>query len=484
MVRPRNALPFENLQDKPYGCRWACRHNWEQSSRYTLRLYRDQLDGIRENEFVWLPYALQALPWFCVAGIQMWTSNVMLIFCDISEMYYPGRFCRQFRAMQHVPPVAESQARHHASGAKNSGWPLTLWEERHTARRHTAIEFVDEPTYTPAYREWYKDVGKRRICNPLHGRPTTGYAPTNRETSTLMQCMGDIYRRMAAPFDVEDIREQIARCLTGLGAENVLHEDIILFGDAHDDAVDAHPPLRQDLRKDAPTRGRRFGRGYVDPHVEENVNDDDDDGDNDNHDDGDDNDYEDDDGYDDDDEEDAEDGGEEGGQPSSYVHSHIPSPTYNKVVQLFADRRRAGQMWRQAGFRYPQNIWKDILEHSQQRHRCTIVPHNLSTGIYSVSISDYPPVTVNLSRCECDCGFWKQNGFPCVHAYATCHFLEITVYHLIPDVYKLGAYIRTYASDIMPMHDVSAMPDTGYLVIPPQSARRGQTGRPQKTRFT
>ncbi|CAH9054173.1 unnamed protein product [Cuscuta epithymum] len=183
----------------------------------------------------------------------MWTSNVMLIFCDISEMYYPGRFCRQFRAMQHVPPVAESQARHHASGAKNSGWPLTLWEERHTARRRTAIEFVDEPTYTPAYREWYKDVGKRRICNPLHGRPTTSYVPTNRETSTLMQCMGDIYRRMAAPFDVEDIREQIARCLTGLGAENVLHEDIILFGDAHDDAVDAHPPLRQDLRKDAPT---------------------------------------------------------------------------------------------------------------------------------------------------------------------------------------------------------------------------------------
>ncbi|CAH9054160.1 unnamed protein product, partial [Cuscuta europaea] len=158
--------------------------------------------------------------------------------------------------------------------------------------------------------------------------------------------------------------------------------------------------------------------------------------------------------------------------------------TYNKVVQLFADRRRAGQMWRQAGFLYPQNIWKDILERSQKRHQCTIVPHNRTTGIYSVSIRDYPPVTVNLSRCECDCGFWKQNGFPCVHAYATCHFLEITVDHLIPDVYKLGAYIRTYATDIMPMHDVSAMPDTGYVVIPPQSARRSQTGRPQRTRFT
>ncbi|CAH9115142.1 unnamed protein product [Cuscuta europaea] len=212
MVRPRNVLPYENLQDMPYGCRWACRHNWEQSSRYTLRIYRDQLDGIRENKFVWRPYALQALPRFCVAGVDLWTSNVMLIYCDISEMYYPGRFCRQFGAMQHIPPATESQASHHASGAKNSGWPLTLWAVRHN--RRIAFEFVDHPTYTPAYREWYASVGKRRICNPLHGRPTTGYVTTNRETSTLMQCMGYIYRRMTAPFDVEDIREQIARCLT------------------------------------------------------------------------------------------------------------------------------------------------------------------------------------------------------------------------------------------------------------------------------
>ncbi|CAH9065061.1 unnamed protein product [Cuscuta epithymum] len=98
--------------------------------------------------------------------------------------------------------------------------------------------------------------------------------------------------------------------------------------------------------------------------------------------------------------------------------------TFNKVVQLFADRRRAGQMWRQAGFLYPQNMWKDILARSQQRYRCTIVPHNQTTGIYSVSISDYPPVTVYLSRCECDCSFWKQNGFPCVHIMLMRHVIS------------------------------------------------------------
>ncbi|CAH9102659.1 unnamed protein product, partial [Cuscuta europaea] len=133
-----------------------------------------------------------------------------------------------------------------------------------------------------------------------------------------MQCMSDIYRRMAAPFDVEDIREQIARCLIGLDAENVLHQDIILYGDAHDDVMDDHPPLRQDLRRVAPTRGRRYGRGYVAPHINN------DDGDDNNHDD------DNDDGDDDDDEEEEEDedGGEEEEQPSSYIHSCIPAPPH------------------------------------------------------------------------------------------------------------------------------------------------------------
>ncbi|CAH9081826.1 unnamed protein product [Cuscuta europaea] len=50
--------------------------------------------------------------------------------------------------------------------------------------------------------------------------------------------------------------------------------------------------------------------------------------------------------------------------------------TFDKVVQLFADRRNVGIMWHQAGFLYPQNIWKDVLERSQRRYHTTIVPHN------------------------------------------------------------------------------------------------------------
>ncbi|CAH9087566.1 unnamed protein product [Cuscuta europaea] len=158
--------------------------------------------------------------------------------------------------------------------------------------------------------------------------------------------------------------------------------------------------------------------------------------------------------------------------------------TFDKVVQLFADRRNAGIMWHQAGFLYPQNIWKDVLERSQRRYHTTIVPHNRTTGIYSVAIGSHDPVTIDLTRQECGCEYWKQNGMPCVHAYAVCRFLKITVDSLIPAVYSLNAYIRTYTSDIMPINNyLNFMAETSHTLLPPPNNRSARAGRPQRTRF-
>ncbi|CAH9103674.1 unnamed protein product [Cuscuta europaea] len=157
--------------------------------------------------------------------------------------------------------------------------------------------------------------------------------------------------------------------------------------------------------------------------------------------------------------------------------------TFDKVVQLFPDQRNTGAMWHQAGYLYPQNIWKELLERSQQRHLSTVLPHNRRAGIYSVTIRKHQPVTVNLSRRECDCGYWKQNGMPCVHAYAICHFLRITADQLIPEVYTLNAYIQTYATDIMPIQDLNDFPDNQYIILPPKNRRSVQLGRSQRTRF-
>ncbi|CAH9146096.1 unnamed protein product [Cuscuta epithymum] len=155
--------------------------------------------------------------------------------------------------------------------------------------------------------------------------------------------------------------------------------------------------------------------------------------------------------------------------------------TFDKVVQLFADRRNAGIMWHQAGFLYPKNIWKAVLERSQRRYHTTIVPHNRTTGIYSVAISSHDPVTIDLTRQECGCEYWKQNGLPCVHAYAVCRFLKITVDGLILAVYSLNAYIRTYASDIMPINNAYIPVETQHTLLPPTNNRSARVGRPQRT---
>ncbi|CAH9101989.1 unnamed protein product [Cuscuta epithymum] len=50
MVRPQRVLPLHAIFDLPYGARWACAHNWADSSRFTLRIYRDQFDRLSESE--------------------------------------------------------------------------------------------------------------------------------------------------------------------------------------------------------------------------------------------------------------------------------------------------------------------------------------------------------------------------------------------------------------------------------------------------
>ncbi|CAH9087209.1 unnamed protein product, partial [Cuscuta epithymum] len=51
MVRPQRVLPLHAIFDLPYGARWACAHNWADSSRFTLRIYRDQFDLTRCGGF-------------------------------------------------------------------------------------------------------------------------------------------------------------------------------------------------------------------------------------------------------------------------------------------------------------------------------------------------------------------------------------------------------------------------------------------------
>ncbi|VFQ82013.1 unnamed protein product [Cuscuta campestris] len=101
---PRGIVPLEQLVNVPYGVRWVCYHRWSDCTTHSLRTYRNQLDRLLDGELVWMPYPnVDTLPPCCSAGLRIWISRIPLIYGYVVEMYYPGRFCRQFGARQRVP---------------------------------------------------------------------------------------------------------------------------------------------------------------------------------------------------------------------------------------------------------------------------------------------------------------------------------------------------------------------------------------------
>ncbi|CAH9080824.1 unnamed protein product [Cuscuta epithymum] len=129
VVRPQRVLPLHAIFDLPYGARWACAHNWADSSRFTLRIYRDQFDRLSESEFEWTPYPLTSLLAFCTHAFDLWATKAPLIYCSYFEAYYPGRFCRQFGAVQDIPRSVTHNDRHHATRPENNAEFITEWEQ-------------------------------------------------------------------------------------------------------------------------------------------------------------------------------------------------------------------------------------------------------------------------------------------------------------------------------------------------------------------
>ncbi|CAH9096281.1 unnamed protein product [Cuscuta europaea] len=118
MVRPQGHLPLDHILDFPYAVRWACQHDWQQTNRFSLRVYRDQLDRMTEDEFEWIPYPLMNLPAHCHDANDLWAAEVPLIYTRFSEAHYPRRFCRQFNAYQDRPAPIVAGHRHHNSGSR------------------------------------------------------------------------------------------------------------------------------------------------------------------------------------------------------------------------------------------------------------------------------------------------------------------------------------------------------------------------------
>ncbi|KAL8550857.1 hypothetical protein ACS0TY_000076 [Phlomoides rotata] len=83
----------------PYGARWIQHHDHTMSTTHTVRVFRDMLDRLMHDQFIWEPYD-QTSPDIVGLGPRCrtvhWMSQCPLINIEVVEIHYPNRVLRQF----------------------------------------------------------------------------------------------------------------------------------------------------------------------------------------------------------------------------------------------------------------------------------------------------------------------------------------------------------------------------------------------------
>ncbi|CDP08143.1 unnamed protein product [Coffea canephora] len=147
--------------------------------RHVVPAFRDQLTGLRPEEFMWQPYSedvLASLPAYCTAGRDIWRSVTYLICWDVVEPHLPHRIMRQFGFHQSLPAMrlTDNQAALHSidrRGRANQDWSTThkqyidIWTDRHVHVQDGTV--IADTTYlSDEYVQWYRERTVIYISNP------------------------------------------------------------------------------------------------------------------------------------------------------------------------------------------------------------------------------------------------------------------------------------------------------------------------------
>ncbi|XP_071923196.1 serine/threonine-protein phosphatase 7 long form homolog [Coffea arabica] len=117
-MRPDRVQPLEHYPG-PYGARWNVQFDPHRVARHVVSIFRDQLTGLRDLQFIWQPYSedvLTSLPAYCTVGCDIWRSVTYLICWEVVEPHLPYRIMRQFGYHQPVLDLrlTENQAALHS----------------------------------------------------------------------------------------------------------------------------------------------------------------------------------------------------------------------------------------------------------------------------------------------------------------------------------------------------------------------------------
>ncbi|KAK9269286.1 hypothetical protein L1049_001056 [Liquidambar formosana] len=111
MIDAQNSLP-----PRPHGCRWGVEHRLKNTPNHMVVAFRDQLDQLRADEFIWQPYSddlIGRLPEYYRQGMELWRTRSPLICFDVLEWHFPDRVLRQFGFRQSIPEHCHTDERLH-----------------------------------------------------------------------------------------------------------------------------------------------------------------------------------------------------------------------------------------------------------------------------------------------------------------------------------------------------------------------------------
>ncbi|GFY98152.1 hypothetical protein Acr_12g0006930 [Actinidia rufa] len=189
----------------PWGARWRSRFRTTTTSTHVVRVYRDQLDRLRPDEFTWRPYdgIMHELPDYCRVASDIWVSRSPLVCFEVVEWHLPDRVCRQFGLRQDVPVAVDTSPALHGidmRGRTHTDWTqfhrehIDHWHHR---REYLVVGVIDVAAmrYDDPYMVLYRRITRTLVGNPAH-RPTSGYVEIGSTIEIATRYIAAIHDRI------------------------------------------------------------------------------------------------------------------------------------------------------------------------------------------------------------------------------------------------------------------------------------------------
>ncbi|XP_049381485.1 serine/threonine-protein phosphatase 7 long form homolog [Solanum stenotomum] len=250
----------------PRATRWFAHFSWTDTTKHVLKVFRDALDSMTEDQFIWEPYSddlIENLPDYCRIGRDIWRVRAPIFCWDVVEVHLPDQAMRQFGLKQTIPTSFLFDAthfHHDRRGRPNTNWKLEhaqwlpFWNQRLQYICDASLN--REPLrYDDSYLIWFRRITRLVIGNPTQ-RPQQqeGYVPNSMAYETMVRHIHSMVDRARALGDqpsVEDlyiframVRNEGEKCLTYVHeADRINVQGDYRRDEVHDNHL--HSPVRR-----------------------------------------------------------------------------------------------------------------------------------------------------------------------------------------------------------------------------------------------